>query len=240
MILAMADFNSPVTWAVLIGWVLSVVLHEWAHGFVAYLGGDHTIKERGGLSLNPLQYVDPLNSLILPVVFLMMGGIPLPGGVTYVRTDLLRSRGWQTAVALAGPAMNFLIFLLLAAPFHPRIGIIDPWTEVNAYTTWHVFFGAMAQLQIISVMLNLIPIPPLDGFNAIAPYMDAATRRKMLTPPMPMVAIVALFLIFANVPQASEAMFTVKNRTLTALGFDYPAREMIRQCFNIAITGRNN
>jgi Zn-dependent protease len=240
MLLAMADFNSPVTWAVLIGWVLSVVLHEWAHGFAAYRGGDYTIKERGGLSLNPLQYVDPLNSLILPVVFLMMGGIPLPGGVTYVRTDLLRGRGWQTAVALAGPAMNFLIFLALAAPFHPRVGIIDPWMEVNAYQTWHVFLGAMVQLQIISVMLNLIPVPPLDGFNAIAPYMDESTRRKLLTPPMPMFAIVALFLIFANVPQASEAMFAVKNRILIALGFDYPAREMIRQCFNIAVTGRNN
>src|SRR3954466_7301628 len=100
-----ADFQSPLFWAVFIGWVLSVVLHEFAHGFVAYLGGDYTIRERGGLTLNPLQYVDPVMSLLLPARLLLMGGVPLPGGVTYIRRDLLRGRAWQAAVSLAGPAM---------------------------------------------------------------------------------------------------------------------------------------
>src|SRR5918993_1499047 len=108
----------------------------WAHGFAAHLGGDYTIAERGGLSLNPLQYVDPIFSLLLPAVFLMMGGIPLPGGVTYIRHDLLRSRGWQSAVAFAGPLMNFILFLLLALPFHPRVGWIDPTVGVERYETW--------------------------------------------------------------------------------------------------------
>src|SRR5688572_8645459 len=83
------DFKNPLFWAVFIAWVLSVVLHEFAHGIVAHIGGDYTIRERGGLTLNPLQYVDPVNSLLLPMVFLLMGGVPLPGGVTYVRDDLL-------------------------------------------------------------------------------------------------------------------------------------------------------
>src|SRR5678816_1886117 len=92
-----AVYSNPLFWAVFVGWVLSVVLHEFAHGLVAYLGGDYTIRERGGLTLNPLQYVDPVNSIILPLVFLLLGGIPLPGGVTYIRKDLLRSRGWDAA-----------------------------------------------------------------------------------------------------------------------------------------------
>src|SRR5438067_13601707 len=99
--LSAVNVQNPLLWAVLIGWVLSVVLHEFAHGLVAYLGGDYTIRERGGLTLNPLQYVDPVMSIILPMVFLALGGIPLPGGATYVRTDLLRSRLWATAVAAA-------------------------------------------------------------------------------------------------------------------------------------------
>ena len=114
--LAMANFGNSLFWAVLIGWIMSVVLHEFAHGIVAYWGGDYTIRERGGLTLNPLQYVDPVFSILLPIVFLCMGGIPLPGGSTYVRRDLLRGRGWNSAVSLAGPLMNFLIFLGLHHP----------------------------------------------------------------------------------------------------------------------------
>src|SRR3954464_14163958 len=98
--LAIANLHSSLFWATLIGWVLSVVLHEFAHGVVAYWGGDYTIRERGGLTLNPIKYIDPVRSLLLPIVFLLIGGIPLPGGMTFVRTDLLRSRAWSAMVSL--------------------------------------------------------------------------------------------------------------------------------------------
>jgi Zn-dependent protease len=238
--LAAADFNSPITWALLIGWIMTVVLHEWAHGFVAYLGGDYTIRERGGLSLNPLQYVHPVNSLLLPAVFLMLGGIPLPGGVTYVRHDLLRGRGWESAVAAAGPLMNLILFVLLSLPFHPRVGWIDVTMSVGEYKTWHIFLGALAQLQIVAVVINLIPVPPLDGFNILAPYMDEETRTKLLTPPMPTIAFIALFVVLWNVPQVYQWIFALKTRLLVALGFDAWGIEMIRQCFNIAIAGRSD
>ena len=118
--LAAVDFRNPLFWAVFIGWIMSVVLHEFAHGIVAYWGGDYTIRERGGLTLNPLQYIDPVGSILLPILFLLMGGVPLPGGSTYIRRDLLRSRAWEAAVSLAGPAMNFLLFLACAIPLHPE------------------------------------------------------------------------------------------------------------------------
>jgi len=70
------DFSDPALWAVVIGWVMSVTLHEFAHGVVAYWGGDYTIRSRGGLTLNPLQYVDPVMSILLPLVFLLMGACP--------------------------------------------------------------------------------------------------------------------------------------------------------------------
>src|SRR5262245_50759356 len=116
--LAAIDLHSPMTWAIIIGWIMSVVLHEFAHGAVAYLGGYYTIKERGGLPLTPLQYIAPLTSIVLPILFIIMGGVPLVGGVTYIRRDLLRSRAWDFAVSAAGPAMNFILFLLFCLPFH--------------------------------------------------------------------------------------------------------------------------
>src|SRR5688500_8180389 len=181
--LAAVDFDSPLLWALFIGWILSVVLHEFAHGLVAYWGGDYTIRERGGLTLNPLQYIDPVMSILLPIVIFLIGGIPLPGGVTYIRNDLLRSRRWESAVAAAGPAMNFLLFLALVIPFHPKIGWVDvpaPGAASNAM----IFLGGMAVLQMLAVFFNLLPVPPLDGFGIIAPYMNPETRLKMMTPPL--------------------------------------------------------
>src|SRR5262245_49104945 len=121
-VLAVVDYSDPLLWAAFIGWILSVVLHEFAHGIVAYWGGDYTIRERGGLTLNPLQYIDPVMSLLLPAIIFVTGGVPLPGGVTYIRRDLIRTRGWRVATSLAGPAMNVILFLLLCLPFHPTIG----------------------------------------------------------------------------------------------------------------------
>ena len=86
------DFQNPLVWGVILGWIITVVLHEFAHGLVAFWGGDYTIQQRGGLTLNPFQYIDPIFSIILPVIFLAMGGIPLPGGSTFIRRDLLRNR----------------------------------------------------------------------------------------------------------------------------------------------------
>ena len=193
--LARIDFSDNTIWAVLIGWVMSVTLHEFAHGVVAYWGGDYTIRERGGLTLNPIQYVDPLMSIILPIVFLLMGGIPLPGGATYVRRDLLRSRGWDAGVSAAGPAMNLILFGLLAIPLLPQFGWIDPQQSSVQWTTAQKFVAAMCYLQLLSVILNLVPVPPLDGFGIIGPYMDPNLRERLSTPPTSTMLFFGYFLI---------------------------------------------
>jgi len=146
--LAVVDFQSSLTWAIIIAWIMSVVLHELGHGLVAYLGGDYTIRERGGLTLNPLQYIDPVFSLLIPALILIVGGVPLPGGVTFVRMDLIRSRAWESAVSAAGPAMNFLIFLLCALPMHPKLGWIEPPVLGNELPTLHLFLGAFAWVML--------------------------------------------------------------------------------------------
>lgn len=216
--LAAVDFDSPLVWAVLIGWIMTVVLHEWAHGIVAYFGGDYTIRERGGLSMNPLQYVDPVMSIILPAVFLMMGGIPLPGGSTFIRRDLIRSRAWNTAVSLAGPAMNFLLFLLCVVAYHPRLGWIDVTVPVAQWTNLQLFVGTMAVLQFIAVVLNLIPIPPLDGFQAISEYMNEDARIKLSTPPLSTFLFLGYFVIIWQTGFIGGVL-TVFDRVVGWMGF---------------------
>jgi hypothetical protein len=84
--------------AVIVGWIASVCLHEFGHAIVAYWGGDTTVKDKGYLTLNPLKYTDIGYSLALPVVFLILGGIALPGAAVYINHTLLRSRAWNSAI----------------------------------------------------------------------------------------------------------------------------------------------
>lgn len=206
MFLAATKLDNPLLWALLIGWIMTVVLHEFAHGIVAYLGGDYTIKERGGLTLNPLQYIDPLMSIILPAVFLLMGGIALPGGATYVRRDLLRSRFWDSAVSAAGPLMNFILFLLLCIPLHPKVGWVDYRLDLREWGNTQIFVAALAFSQILSVILNLVPIPGLDGFGMIAPYLPHDLRLKLTTPPWSSTLIFGYFILLCTAPEFIHTM----------------------------------
>jgi Zn-dependent protease len=155
---------------VTVGWIFSVCLHEFGHALVAYYGGDYTVREKGYLTLNPIHYTDPFLSLVMPLLFLFLGGIGLPGGAVYINDHLLRSKGWRTAVSLAGPAMNILLALLLCIPFW--LGLVD------------LRFGPglafLIQLQICAVVFNLIPVPPLDGFRAVSPWLPEETSQRLL------------------------------------------------------------
>jgi Zn-dependent protease len=237
-LLASADFHSPALWAVVLAWVVSVVLHEFAHGLVAHFGGDYTIRERGGLTLNPLQYIDPLFSIVVPLFFLMTGKIPLPGGVTYIRHDLLRSKGWSTAVALAGPATNFLLFLLLAMPFHPRLRWIVPPMDVDHWSTLQLLLGTMVVLQFMVVIINLIPIPPLDGFNAIRPYFDDETREKFAMPQISWIGIAVLYFVILSSHTVVQGIYDLEDNTLSRLGFGPMIIGLFGEAYNKVLLGR--
>jgi Zn-dependent protease len=231
-ILASVDFHSPILWAVLVGWVISVTLHELAHGVVAYLGGDYTIRERGGLTLNPFKYMDPLLSIAMPLFFLAQGGVPLMGGATYIRNDLLRSRLWQTAVSLAGPATNFCLFLLCALPFHPKLGWIhfSYFSSVSQMTSTQLFLGAMVVLQFLACLLNLLPIPPIDGFGAIKPYFDERTQALLSTPQVRMGGLIVLWFLLPR--SFFDGIYRLEDQTLARLGFDPPTIWLIGEAFN--------
>jgi Zn-dependent protease len=154
---------------VLFGWIFSLCLHEFSHALVAYLGGDWTVREKGYLTFNPLKYTHPVYSLLLPLLFLVMGGIGLPGGAVYIETWRLRSGNWRTAVSLAGPASNLLLAIIL--------GLILRFAPLNFNGIWPGL-AFLALLQVTAVVLNLIPVPPFDGYNAIEPHLNEATRMQ--------------------------------------------------------------
>jgi len=106
-----------VTIFVLAGWISSVCIHEFAHALVAYLGGDRSVRSSGYLDLNPLRYTNIFLSLVMPVLFLVLGGIGLPGGAVYIDRRALRSRAWDSAVSVAGPVGTLASGLVVVSPF---------------------------------------------------------------------------------------------------------------------------
>lgn len=154
---------------VLIIAIASVILHELSHGLVAYWLGDHTAKDAGRLTFNPIKHIDPYMSILVPVVLYIIGA-PVFGGAKPVPVNYrnLKWNEWGMAlVALAGPFTNFLlafIFFLIghfSGLFSLSSGNIGSFIIVEAV---YINLGFM--------IFNLIPIPPLDGSRvlyAIAP-----------------------------------------------------------------------
>ncbi len=230
-VLAAVDLQNPLVWAVIIGWIMSVVVHEFAHGLVAFLGGDHTIRERGGLTLNPLQYIDPVMSILLPAVFIAMGGVPLPGGATFINHELIRSKAWLSAVSLAGPASNLILFVLIMLPLHPAVG----WVTSADPSTWNntqLFLATLGTLQFIAVILNLVPLPPLDGFRAILPYMPYDTQEKFRQPVVNFAGIAVLFMVVTRLEPFWDFTYELQDRVLGLLGFGPAYIGAIGEAFN--------
>ena len=160
---------------VLSGWLVTLCLHEFSHALTAHRGGDDTVAGKGYLRLDPRKYGHWLLTLVLPLFFLISGGIPLPGGAVSIETHRLRNRFRDALVSAAGPAVNIVaaaILLTVVSVFGPFW--IDNLSEPNA-----AFWAALtflAYLQVATAILNLIPVPGLDGYGIIEPYLPDSTR----------------------------------------------------------------
>lgn len=203
---------------VLLGWIFSLCLHEFSHALVAYYGGDYTVREKGYLTFNPLKYTHPVFSIILPLVFLLLGGIGLPGGAVYIERWRIRNPYLLSAVSLAGPLSNLLVAIILAAIL-----------RFAPFTTSGIWPGLsfLLVLQVSAVFFNLIPLPPFDGYGVIEPFLSPGIREQVDR--FRGAAIWVILLAFWYIPAISNTFWgSVQvfsstlgvDWTLVALGFD--------------------
>ena len=193
---------------VISGAVVGLMFHEWAHAIVAYRGGDRTVAEKGYLTMDVRHYSHPLLSIGMPLLFLLMGGLPLPGGAVWINHHLLRSKWWDSAVSLAGPAINLAGAVALVA-----------LVETGVFGDHGVLASALLYLAFIEVaivILNLVPIPGLDGYGVIEPHLPDGVRAALA--PLRQISFV-LLLVFVMSP-ASDFIWDWASSVLYQLGAD--------------------
>jgi Zn-dependent protease len=166
---------------VLGGWIASVCLHEFAHAYAAYRAGDRSVEARGYLTLNPFKYTHPVLSILMPLVAIVGGGFALPGGAVYLHPHTFRTKAQRSLAAAAGPLVNLGFAILLVLLANSQMPGTEFFAALNPGTTGHLRFwsavGFLGLLQITAAVLNLLPVPGLDGYAIIEPYLDPETVR---------------------------------------------------------------
>ena len=175
---------------VFIGFVISLCIHEFGHAIVAYHCGDRTVREKGYLSLDPLRYSDLQYSIMLPLLFVVLGGIGLPGGAVYINTMYL-TRGGMALTSAGGPLGTAAVLAILMALFAavPQMAATAP--------VLYAALAFLALLQVTALVFNLIPCPGLDGWGIIEPFLPASMRDlgRRIAPIAVLILFAALFLI---------------------------------------------
>lgn len=153
--------------------IMSVVVHEVAHGYAALFLGDHTAEYQGRLTLNPIRHLDLFGSVIVPLISFLLGGVifgwakPVP----YNPYNLQKGGKWAEAiVAFAGPFVN--IFLAVSAGLVLRFGV-NSFGEASPMTTVLVM---IVITNVVLAIFNLVPIPPLDGSKILFAIMPARLK----------------------------------------------------------------
>lgn len=155
--------------------IFAITLHEAAHGFIAKLRGDNTAYNSGRVTLNPVPHIDPIGTLLIPGLMLLSSatvGMPFifgwakPVPVDY--RNLKNPRVDSALVALAGPVANLLMAVI--------------WAIVFTQVSFHPFIKSMAGygviINIVLMILNLLPIPPLDGSRIVTSFLSPTAAYK--------------------------------------------------------------
>lgn len=163
--------------------IIAVIFHEYAHGFIAKRWGDRTAEDAGRLTLNPLPHIDPIGTLLFPIIN-MVSSVPiLIGWAKPVPIDPRQFRKYRPGlfwVSLAGPGMNVILAIVSAALFCA----VTLWMPEDFYL--HDPLEAMAYVSVslnyALGIFNLIPLPPLDGskiIESVLPYRAAQKYERI-------------------------------------------------------------
>src|SRR6056297_1733315 len=182
--------------------VLSAVIHEYSHGWMAYHLGDSTAKDAGRLTLNPLAHIDPIGTVILPLFLLFTGGVFLGWAkpVPYNPYNLDDQKYGSLKVGLAGPVSNFIIAIIfgLGARFLAGASIATPFIQGLILVTYvNIFLG----------LFNLLPIPPLDGSKVVAELFPNQWRAFLKTGFIG--TILAIIIAMTFLPPVARFIFNI-------------------------------
>jgi len=177
--------------------LFAMVLHEYAHGWIAEQCGDHTAKLQGRLTMNPLAHIDPFGTIVVPLICLLLPGGFFIGWAKPVPIDprnMFNPRRDMALVAAAGPGMNFILavvsalLLALLLTLEPTLSLrqeADAEPSSSLMTT--LVLRPIAVMALYSVMINvilalfnLIPIPPLDGGRILTCLFPAKPARALM------------------------------------------------------------
>ncbi|AXI86415.1 hypothetical protein SAM9427_11255 [Streptomyces sp. ETH9427] len=191
-------------------WIVSLCLHEYAHARTALHGGDISVGAKGYLTLNPMKYTHALLSIVLPVLFVIMGGIGLPGGAVFIERGRIRGRWRHSLISAAGPLTNVLFAVICTAPFW--LGALD-----GVPPAFRFALAFLALLQVTAAILNFLPVPGLDGYGVIEPWLSHGVRRQV-EPFAPFGLLFVFALLW--VPSVNGVFFDMVDWVLGALGIE--------------------
>jgi len=201
---------------VAVGWTISLCVHEFAHAAAAWKGGDRSVEARGYLTLDPRRYMDRQLSIVLPIIIVLIGGIGLPGGAVMIDRRYITRRGMRSLVSAAGPLTNLAFALVCAAPLqfhwlrgHPALGAA---------------LAFLAFLEIAATVLNSLPIPGLDGFGVIAPWLPDETVASLM--PISQYVFFGLFILLFYSSRANGAFFRFCYSVAAATGVPRDAAQI--------------
>ncbi len=192
--------QDPMQWLLLLPVLLfSIVLHEVAHAWVARREGDDTAERLGRITLNPIPHLDPIGSLLVPIILSI-----LPGGFIFgwarpvpVNRANIRTGVWgDIRVSLAGITVNLLLAVCFAVAMVPLVRLVDPTGPARALLLVG-YYGVL--INLVLAVFNLVPIPPLDGSHVLYHMLPRGLRSpyRAIAP----YGVVVLLLVMIFVPE---------------------------------------